>query len=392
MTSVSAYLSRAALVASVMLAACKQAAPPAYPPPAVTVLKVEPETVEAKLDYVGQAEASKAVEVRSQITGVIVARPYTEGTDVAQGTVLYRIDPTTYEAALRSAQGTLANAQARLSNAQRNLNRVQPLLAEHAVAQVDVDNAETELQQARAGVDQSRGAVDEAKKNFDDTFVRAQISGRAGRALLVLGARVTGPSDLLTTVEQVDPIYVSFNPSDRDVLAWRHNEATRKMIAGGKLKVAITLSDKSVFPHQGTVTFVDQSLQYNTGTLLLRASVPNPEHVLLPGQFVRVKPLGITRDSALLVPQRAVQQGLSGTFVYLLGPNNTAMARDVSATTWDGGRWLIDQGLKPGDQVIVDGALKVGPGRPVNPSPYDAATDSSLKQSGDTTAQVKVGQ
>jgi membrane fusion protein (multidrug efflux system) len=392
MTSVPAYLSRAALVACVMLAACKQAAPPAYPPPAVTVLKVEPETVEAKLDYVGQAEASKAVEVRSQITGVIVARPYTEGTDVAQGTVLYRIDPTTYEAALRSAQGTLANAQARLSNAQRNLNRVQPLLAEHAVAQVDVDNAETELQQARAGVDQSRGAVDEAKKNFDDTFVRAQISGRAGRALLVLGARVTGPSDLLTTVEQVDPIYVSFNPSDRDVLAWRHNEATRKMIAGGKLKVAITLSDKSVFPHQGTVTFVDQSLQYNTGTLLLRASVPNPEHVLLPGQFVRVKPLGITRDSALLVPQRAVQQGLSGTFVYLLGPNNTAMARDVSATTWDGGRWLIDQGLKPGDQVIVDGALKVGPGRPVNPTPYDAATDSSLKQSGDTTARVKVGQ
>jgi membrane fusion protein (multidrug efflux system) len=375
-----------------MLAACKQAAPPAYPPPAVTVLKVEPEKVEAKLDYVGQAEASKAVEVRSQITGVIVARPYTEGTDVSQGTVLYRIDPTTYEAALRSAQGTLANAQARLANAQRNLNRVQPLLAEHAVAQVDVDNAETELQQARAGVDQSRGAVDEAKKNFDDTFVRAQISGRAGRALLVLGARVTGPSDLLTTVEQVDPIYVSFNPSDRDVLEWRHNEATRKMIAAGKLKVAITLSDKSVFPHQGTVTFVDQSLQYNTGTLLLRASVPNPEHILLPGQFVRVKPLGITRDSALLVPQRAVQQGLAGTFVYLLGPNNTAMARDVSATTWDGGRWLIDQGLKPGDQVIVDGTLKVGPGRPVNPTPYDAAKDSTLKQSGDTTAKVKVGQ
>lgn len=375
-----------------MLAACKKAAPPSYPPPDVTVLKVKPEKVEAKLDYVGQAEASKAVEVRSQVTGVIVARPYTEGTDVAKGTVLYRIDPTIYEAALRSAEGTLANAQARLANAERNVNRVKPLLAEHAVAQVDVDNAETELQQARAGVDQARGAVDEARKNYDDTFVRAQISGRAGRALLVLGARVTGPSDLLTTVEQVDPIYVSFNPSDRDVLAWRHNEATRKMIADGKLKVAITLSDKSTFPQLGVVNFVDQSLQYNTGTLLLRATVPNPEHVLLPGQFVRVKPLGIMRDSALLVPQRAVQQGLSGTFVYLLGPNNTAMARDVSASTWDGGRWLIDEGLKPGDEVIVDGTLKVGPGRPVHPTPYDAAKDSTLRQSGDTTAKVKVGQ
>jgi membrane fusion protein (multidrug efflux system) len=392
MTSVPAYLSRAALIVCVMLAACKKAAPPSYPPPEVTVLKVQPEKVQAKLDYVGQAEASKAVEVRSQVTGVIVARPYTEGTDVAKGTVLYRIDPTIYEAALRSAEGTLANAQARLANAERNLNRVKPLLAEHAVAQVDVDNAETELQQSRAGVDQARGAVDEARKNYDDTFVRAQISGRAGRALLVLGARVTGPNDLLTTVEQVDPIYVSFNPSDRDVLAWRHNEATRKMIADGKLKVAITLSDKSTFPHQGVVNFVDQALQYNTGTLLLRATVPNPEHILLPGQFVRVKPLGITRDSALLVPQRAVQQGLSGTFVYLLGPNNTAMARDVSASTWDGGRWLIDEGLKPGDQVIVDGTLKVGPGRPVRPTPYDAAKDSTLRQSGDTTAKVKVGQ
>jgi membrane fusion protein, multidrug efflux system len=392
MTSAPVQLSRAVFLACVMLAACKKAPPPSYPPPAVTVLKVEPEKVEAKLDYVGQAEASKSVEVRSQVTGVIVARPYTEGTDVAQGTVLYRIDPTIYEAALRSAQGTLANAQARLANAERNLNRVKPLLAEHAVAQVDVDNAETELQQARAGVDQARGAVDEAKKNYDDTFVRAQISGRAGRALLVLGARVTGPNDLLTTVEQIDPIYVSFNPSDRDVLAWRHNEATRKLIAAGKLKVAITLADKSTFPHQGVVSFVDQALQYNTGTLLLRATVPNPEHILLPGQFVRVKPLGITRDSALLVPQRAVQQGLSGTFVYLLGPNNTAMARDVSASSWDGGRWLIDDGLKPGDQVIVDGALKVGPGRPVQPTPYNPANDSTLRQSGDTTAKVKVGQ
>ena len=251
MKSVPAYLSRAALVACVIIAACKKAAPPSYPPPDVTVLKVKPETVEAKLDYVGQAEASKSVEVRSQVTGVIISRPYTEGTDVAQGTVLYRIDPTIYEAALRSAQGTLANAQARLANAERNLNRVKPLLAEHAVAQVDVDNAETELQQARAGVDQARGAVDEARKNYDDTFVRAQIGGRAGRALLVLGARVTGPSDLLTTVEQVDPDLrelQSVGPRRALVAAQRgHAEDDR----GGKLKVAITLSDKSVLSALG---------------------------------------------------------------------------------------------------------------------------------------------
>ena len=392
MNSALSYLTRTGFVACVVLSACKKDPPPQYPPPDVTVLTVHPEKVEAKLDYVGQAEASKSVEVRSQITGVIVARPYVEGTDVAAGTVLYRIDPTTYEAALRSAEGTLANAQARLANAQRNLNRVQPLLEEHAVAQVDVDNAETELQQSKAAVEQAQGAVGEARKNFDDTYVRAQISGRAGRALLVLGARVTGPNDLLTTVEQVNPIYVSFNPSDRDVLAWRRNDATRKMIAEGKLKVAITLSDKSIFPHEGEVTFVDQSLQSNTGTLLLRASVPNPEHILLPGQFVRVRPLGIARDSAYLIPQRAVQQGLNGTFVYLVGPNNTAVPRDVAASSWDGGRWLIDQGLKDGDQVIVDGAQKVGAGRPMHPSPYDPRTDSTLNVAGDTAASQRVTQ
>jgi membrane fusion protein, multidrug efflux system len=392
MTSVLASLSRAGVLACVVLAACKKDPPPSYPPPDVTVLSVHSETVEASLDYVGQAEASKRVEVRSQITGVIVARPYVEGTDVAAGTVLYRIDPTTYEAAYRGAQGTLANARARLANAQRAFNRVQPLLAEHAVAQVDVDNAETELQQARAAVEQARGAVDEAKKNFDDTYVRAQISGRAGRALMVLGARVTGPNDLLTTVEQVDPIYVSFNPSDRDVLAWRHNAATRQLIAAGKLKVAITLSDKSVFPHTGQVTFVDQSLQSNTGTLLLRASVPNPEHLLLPGQFVRVRPLGITRENSILVPQRAVQQGLNGTFVYLAMPNNTATARDVAATSWSGGRWLIEQGLKAGDRVIVDGAQKVGEGRPIHPSPYDPRSDSTLNAGGDSASTIRVTQ
>jgi membrane fusion protein (multidrug efflux system) len=162
------------------------------------------------------------------------------------------------------------------------------------------------------------------------------------------------------------------------------------MIASGKLKVAVTLSDKTVFPHQGTVTFVDQSLQTNTGTLLLRASIPNPEHILLPGQFVRVRPMGIVNDSAMLVPQRAVQQGLAGTFVYLLGADNTATPKDVSATSWDNGRWLIQDGLKPGDQVIVDGTLKVGPGRPVHAMPYEPSKDSTLKTPGDTAAKVQV--
>src|SRR5216110_909268 len=184
------------------------AAPPA---PEVSVLTVVPETVAARYEYVGQAAASRSVEVRSQVTGVIVARPYAEGTDVAKGTLLFRIDATTYEAAYRSAQ-------ARLANADRTLARLKPLLAERAVAQKDVDDAQQAFDQAQAAVDQTR-------KDYEDTFVRAEITGRAGRAALELGARVTGPSDLLTTVEQVDPIYVNFSPSDEDLLRLRRDIA-----------------------------------------------------------------------------------------------------------------------------------------------------------------------
>src|SRR5216683_8444520 len=188
----------------------------APPPSEVAVLTVAPETVAAQYEYVGQAEASRRVEVRSQVTGVIVARPYTEGTDVAPGALLFRIDPTTYEAAYRSAQ-------ARLANTERSLARLKPLLAERAVAQKDVDDAQQAYDQAQAAVDQTR-------KDYEDTFVRAEITGRAGRAGLELGARVTGPSDLLTTVEQVDPIYVNFSPSDEDLLRLRRDIADGRLV------------------------------------------------------------------------------------------------------------------------------------------------------------------
>src|SRR5881275_3465774 len=203
------------------------------PPPAeVSILTVAPETVAARYEYVGQTAASRSVEVRSQVTGVIVARPYAEGTDVTKGTLLFRIDPTTYEAAYRSAQ-------ARLANADRTLARLKPLLAARAVAQKDVDDAQQAFDQAQA-------AADQTKKDYEDTFVRAEISGRAGRAQLELGARVTGPSDLLTTVEQVDPIYVNFSPSDEDLLGLRRDIADGRLLmppAPRALAVQVTLAD-----------------------------------------------------------------------------------------------------------------------------------------------------
>ncbi|HEV2750179.1 MAG TPA: efflux RND transporter periplasmic adaptor subunit [Gemmatimonadales bacterium] len=349
--------------------ACQRAAPAAPPPPEVSVLTVAPETVAARYEFVGEAAASRRVEVRAQVAGVIVARPYAEGTDVAKGTLLFQIDPTTYEAAYRSAQ-------ARLANADRNLARLKSLLASRAVAQKDADDAQQALDQAQA-------AADQTKKDYEDTFVRAEISGRAGRALLELGARVTGPGDLLTTVEQVDPIYVNFSPSDQDVLRWRRDIATGRLLVPSRvLSVQVALADGSIFPGTGQLNFVDLALQPGTGTISLRAEFPNRQHVLLPGQFVRVRLLGLKRPGAILVPQRAVQRSLGGAFVYVVGDSNKVGARDVVATSWDRGSWLIEQGLAAGDRVVVDGVQKIAAGRHAAPVAYRPEADPSA---GDST-------
>jgi len=340
----------------------------APPPPDVSVLTIVPETIPARYEYVGQAAASRSVEVRSQVTGVIVERPYAEGTDVAKGTLLFRIDPTTYEAAYRSAQ-------ARLANAERNLARLKSLLGARAVAQKDVDDAQTAFDQAQA-------AVDQTKKDYDDTFVRAEITGRAGRALLQLGARVTGPGDLLTTVERVDPIDVNFSPSDQDVLRWRRDvNDGRLVMPQGPLAVQVTLADGTVYPRTGRLNFADLALQPATGTLELRAELDNRQHLLLPGQFVRVRLLGLTHPGAILVPQRAVQQGLGGAFVYVLDAGDKVATRNVTATAWDGGSWLIAQGLAAGDRVVVDGLQQVAPGSPVRPVAYQPTADSAAARS-----------
>jgi len=358
--------------------ACRRAATAAPPPPEVTVLTVAPETVSARFEFVGQAAASRRVEVRAQVAGVIVARPYAEGTDVPKGALLFQIDSTTYDAAYRSARAQLADAAARLANADRNSARLKALLGSRAVAQKDVDDAETASDQARAAVQAAQAAVDRAKKDYDDTFVRAEIAGRAGRALLDLGARVTGPSDLLTTVEQVDPVYVNFSPSDQEVLRWRRDIATRRLLVPARvLTVQVTLADGSVFPGTGQLNFIDLALQPLTGTLSLRAEFRNPQHVLLPGQFVRLRFVGLKRPNAILVPQRAVQQGLDGAFVYVVEDSNKVAARHVVATSWDQGSWLIEQGLRAGDRVVVGGVQKVAPGQRATPLAYRPAVDSS---------------
>lgn len=369
-----------------LLSACRQRPAPAAPPaPEATVLTVQRQTIPGQFEWVAQAAASKSVEVRSQVSGVIVDRPYVEGTDVPKGKVLFRIDPRTYLANYESAKARMAEAQAQYANAERTLNRLKPLLAQNAVAQQDVDNAQAAYDQAHAAVLDAKAAVDAAKKNYDDSFVRAEVAGRAGRALMEVGALTSGPTEQLTTVDQVDPIYVYFNPSDQDVLQWRRDVASKRLVLPpGMLDVQATLADGSVFGQTGKVDFVDLTLQPSTGALQLRAEFANPQHTLLPGQFVRVRLLGLKRNDAILVPQRAVQQGLTGPFVYVLGDSNAVSARTVAATAWQGTQWIIEDGLKPGDRVVVDGTQKIAPGRPVRPVAYHPERDSTLAVHGDS--------
>lgn len=355
-----------ALYGVALVAACGGSESVQLPPPNVTVVTTAPVDIPASIELVGQGAASKFIEVRSQLNGVIIERPYAEGSDVAKGTLLFRLDPTIYEAAARSAQAAADNAQARLDNAQRTLKRLTPLLAEGAVSQKDVDDATTEVQQAQASLAEATANADRARKDYDDTFIRAEIPGRAGRASLPLGARVTGPADILTDLQQIDPIYVYFSPSDLQLLRLRRERAEGKLVwPTGKLQVEVRLSDGTPLPSKGQLDFADLSLDSRTGTQQYRAEFRNPDRILLPGQFVRVRILGITRRGAILVPQRAVLQGLAGAYVYVVAAGDTARARTVTATTWEGDGWVIEDGLAAGERVIVDGTQRVIAGQPV---------------------------
>jgi membrane fusion protein (multidrug efflux system) len=359
---------RMSFLAVLPAAGCKKAPPPqAPPPPDVVVVTVEPESIPETFEFAGDVQPYRRVEVRARVDGIIEARPFTEGSVVHPGQVLYRLERVRPEAAYQSAL-------ARSENAHRTLERLEPLLTKNAVAQIDVDNARAEAQSADA-------ALSLAKKNLDDTVIRAEIAGRVGRTMLDRGARVTGPADLLTTIDVVDPIYVSFRPSAQQLLQWNRDPRSRAMMqAGSKLQVEVALPDGTLLPRTGRLDFVAPSLDSATGTQEYRATFSNPDRLLSPGQFVKVRLQGLVRDSALAVPQRAVQQSLGRQFIYVMGSGDTVTARDVEPGPWSGNLWIINKGLNPGDRVIVDGFQKIGPGRPAHPVPLTDTTTAAGAQ------------
>ena len=337
------------------------------PPAEVTVLAVAPESLPVTYEYVGQTAGSREVEVRARVTGILLKRNFTEGAPVKKGQSLFDIDPAPLEAVAARAEADVAAADARVDQAARNAARMRPLYADKAVSQKEFDDAVSTETINRADSKAARARLAEARLNLGYTKVESPLGGLASRSLRSEGTLVSGPEVLLTTIVQIDPIWVQFGIPDNEQARLRKEvEAGRLKLPGnGSFEVTLRLTDGSVYPRTGRLNFYDVRITPNTGTQEARAELANPDGALRPGQFVRVFLKGATRPNAVKVPQRAVLEGPQGKFVYVVNDKSQAEVRPIEAGEWTGDAWIITSGLKPGERVILDGVMKLGPGAPV---------------------------
>lgn len=375
------------------LGACKpQAAPPppgaGMPPSEVSVVTVVPTTTPVTFEYPAQTVGFKEVEVRARATGILLRRNYQEGSEVQKGQSLFTIDPAPMQATLARTQAELAAGQARLAQSVRDAERLKPLIEARAVSQKEYDDATSAKNIAEAEIKAIQARLAEARLNLGYTRVEAPISGLAGRALQSEGSLISGPDVLLTTVSQVDPMYVLFNISDNDQLKLRSEIEAGRLVLPANSQVGVTLkfADGSQFTNSGKLNFSDIRVNQSTGTSEVRAELANPKGVLRPGQFVRAKLSGATRPNAILVPQRAVLEGPQGKYVYIVNAESKVEPRPVEVGEWLADQWLINSGLRAGDRVVTDGVLKIGPGAPVKIAAPAATPGTSTKPNNTATA------
>lgn len=349
-------------------------------PVPVNVVAVQPESIPVTLEYAAQTLGSREVEVRARVSGILEKRNYQEGGRVKAGQSLFTIDPAPFEAAVARSEADVAASEARSAQAARDAGRLQPLLASKAISQKEFDDATSGAAIAAADLKAAQARLREARLNLAWTRVESPISGIASRALKSEGSLVSGPDVLLTTVSQTDPVQVLFGVADNERLRLRQ-EADAGRISwpvDGRFQVSLKLADGSEYGRTGTTDFSDVRISRETGTSEMRAELPNPEGLLKPGQFVRVRLSGAVRTGSFRVPQRAVLEGPQGKFVYVAGSDGKAAMKPVQTAEWTGGDVVVIGGLTAGDQVIVDGVLKLGPGAPVQVgSPAKEATPES---------------
>ncbi|ENJ4672896.1 multidrug efflux RND transporter periplasmic adaptor subunit AcrA [Salmonella enterica] len=355
----------------------------------VVTLKTEPLQITTELP--GRTVAYRIAEVRPQVSGIILKRNFVEGSDIEAGVSLYQIDPATYQATYDSAKGDLAKAQAAANIAELTVKRYQKLLGTQYISKQEYDQALADAQQATAAVVAAKAAVETARINLAYTKVTSPISGRIGKSSVTEGALVqNGQASALATVQQLDPIYVDVTQSSNDFLRLKQELANGSLKQeNGKAKVDLVTSDGIKFPQSGTLEFSDVTVDQTTGSITLRAIFPNPDHTLLPGMFVRARLQEGTKPAALLVPQQGVTRTPRGdATVLVVGADNKVETRQIVASQAIGDKWLVTDGLKAGDRVVVSGLQKVRPGAQVKVQEI-TADNKQQAASGDQPAQPR---
>ena len=338
------------------------------PPSAVTVVEVVQKDVPVVAEYVAQTQSSHLVNIQARVSGFLDKRLYTEGAVVKQGQLLFQMDPKPFQAQLAQAKAALARQEAACETARLSLARTKPLTEQEALSQKDLDDATGQYQSAAAAVEQAKAQVESAQLNLSYTTIASPIAGITSSARQTEGTYINPQNSLLTTVASLSPMWVNFSISENEMQRYRDQ------IAKGQLRVPkaqrfiveVVLVDGSIHPYTGQMTFAEPSYNPQTGTFAIRASVSNPEGILRPNQYVRVRLKGATRPKAILVPQKAVQQGSKGHFVWVVDKDNKAEQRPVTVGDWQGDNWFILEGLRSGERVVADGGLTLRPGMPVS--------------------------
>ena len=372
------------LALSAVLAACGQSAAPegaapaggGMPAPEVGVITVTPGDVGLVTELPGRLEASRVAQVRARAAGILQERLFREGSDVKAGQALFRIDAAPYAAALQSAQASLARAEANKAQATALAERYKPLVAENAISQQEFANAEAAQKSAEADVAVAKAAVQTARINLGYANVTAPIAGRIGRSLVTEGALVgQGEATPLAVIQQVDPMFVNFTQSAAEVMALRRSMQAGQIKAAGAdaASVRLVLEDGTEYDQQGRLLFSDLTVDSATGQITLRAEVPNPGGALLPGLYVRVRLEQATAGDAVTLPQQAVTRTAQGDTVSVVDAEGKISRRTVKVGGQQNGQWVIREGLKSGEQVMVDGFQKLQmmpPGTPVKAVPW----------------------
>lgn len=352
----------------------------ARPPQAVAVLELKPQTITFTQQLPGRVSPYRQSQVRPQVDGIITERLFEEGADVEKGQQLYQIDDARYEAALNSAKADLASARANVKTVEARAKRYEELVKINAVSEQEYDDVKAQYDQATAAIAVAQAAVDVAQVNLDYTKVYAPISGRISRSFVTEGTLVTAnQAQNLATITQLDPVYIDMQQSGSEAIHLRSRMMGKEIVP-----VHLILDDKTGkdYPHEGTLKFSEVTMDETTGSIALRALMPNPDGLLLPGLFVRAT-LDLGQDDVLLVPQRAtIRTPEGGLTIWAVDGTGKAQPLPIQVEQAYKDNWIVTDGLKPGDAVIVEGYQKVAPGAPVSPAPWQQSETSAPQTSG----------